>query len=134
MYLEVETGIQATGATGVNNVESSQGKDRAIVLYDESRQKDPSACKAIFLSEASDEPETMLVCTMNDNDDELTLTEIARASKSRRQKKEGQVKGSSNSMRKRKRSMNNAGSSVDRQMTSFIPELVNPGNRSGIEW
>ncbi|KAF3628367.1 hypothetical protein FXO37_29381 [Capsicum annuum] len=126
--LEVETGIQATGATGVNNVESSQGKDRAIVLYDESRQKDPSACKAIVLSEASDEPETMLVCPMNDNDDELTLTEIARASKSRGQKKEVHMKGSSNSSRKRKRSMN------DGQITSFVPELVNPGNKSGIEW
>ncbi|XP_047269453.1 PTI1-like tyrosine-protein kinase 2 [Capsicum annuum] len=122
--LEVETGIQATGATGVNNVESSQGKDRAIVLYDESRQKDPSACKAIVLSEASDEPETMLVCPMNDNDDELTLTEIARASKSRGQKKEVHMKGSSNSSRKRKRSMN------DGQITSFVPELINTHPKS----
>ncbi|PHT39563.1 hypothetical protein CQW23_18417 [Capsicum baccatum] len=76
--LEVETGIQATGATGVNNVESSQGEDRAIVLYDESRQKDLSACKALVLSEALDKPETMPVRVMNDSDDELTLTEIAR--------------------------------------------------------
>ncbi|KAM3379875.1 hypothetical protein P3S68_012289 [Capsicum galapagoense] len=140
--LVVETDIQATGANGVNIVESSQGEDRAIVLFDDpksvgtstgnssgqSRLKDPSACKAIVLSEASDEPETMLVCTMNDNDDELTLTEIARASKSRGQKKEVHVKGSSNSSQKRKRSMN------DGQITSFVPELVNPGNKSGIEW
>ncbi|KAM3271105.1 hypothetical protein P3S67_029308 [Capsicum chacoense] len=140
--LVVETDIQATGANGVNNVESSQGEDRAIVLFDDpksvgtstgnssgqSRLKDPSACKAIVLSEASDEPETMLVCTMNDNDDELMLTEIARASKSRGQKKEVHVKGSSNLSRKRKRSMNEG------QITSFVPELVNPGNKSGIEW
>ncbi|PHT39564.1 hypothetical protein CQW23_18418 [Capsicum baccatum] len=152
--LVVETDIQATGENGDNNVESSQGEDRAIVLFDDpksvgtstgnssgqSRLKDkfrtsaynlladPSACKAIVLSEASDEPETMLVCTMNDNDDELTLTEIARASKSRGQKKEVHVKGSSNSSRKRKRSMNEG------QITSFVPELVNPGNKSGIEW
>ncbi|KAM3379860.1 hypothetical protein P3S68_012274 [Capsicum galapagoense] len=89
---------------------------------------DPSACKAIVLSEASDEPETMLVPIMNDSDDELTLTEIARVSKSRGQKKEVHLKGPSNSTQKRKRSMN------DGQMTSFIPELANPGNRSGIEW
>ncbi|PHT96033.1 hypothetical protein T459_03915 [Capsicum annuum] len=140
--LEVEIGIQATGANGANNVESTQGEDRAIVILDDlklvgtstgnsngqSRQKDPSACKAVVLSEASDEPETMLVHTMNDSDDELTLTEIAHASKSRGQKKEVHVKGSSNSTRKRKRSAN------DGQMTSFIPELVNPGDRSGIEW
>ncbi|PHT96040.1 hypothetical protein T459_03922 [Capsicum annuum] len=140
--LEVETGIQATGANSVNNVESTQGEDRAIVLYDDpklagsstgnssgqSRHKDPSACKAIVLSEASDEPETTPVRVMNDTDDELMLTEITRASKSRGQKKEVHVKGSSNSTRKRKRSMNEG------QITSFIPELVNPGNRSGIEW
>ncbi|KAM3398265.1 hypothetical protein P3S68_001780 [Capsicum galapagoense] len=29
---------------------------------------------------------------------------------------------------------NNVGSSVDRQMISFIPELVNIRNRSGIKW
>ncbi|KAM3267006.1 hypothetical protein P3L10_004001 [Capsicum annuum] len=33
--LEAETGLQATGPTGVNNVESSQGKDRAIVFFDD---------------------------------------------------------------------------------------------------
>ncbi|PHT39551.1 hypothetical protein CQW23_18405 [Capsicum baccatum] len=140
--LEVETGLQATGATGVNNVESTQGEDWEIVPFvdpkpvgtstenssGESILKDPSACKAIVLSEASDEPETMLVPIMNDSDDELTLTEIARVSKSRGQKNEVHLKGPSNSTRKRKRSMN------DGQMTSFIPELSNPGNRSGIEW
>ncbi|KAM3271103.1 hypothetical protein P3S67_029306 [Capsicum chacoense] len=62
------------------------------------------------------------------NPTELTLTEIARASKHRGKKKEVHVKGSSNSKQKRKRSMNEG------QITSFIPELVNPGNKSGIEW
>ncbi|KAM3379858.1 hypothetical protein P3S68_012272 [Capsicum galapagoense] len=140
--VEVETGLQVTGATSVNSVESTQGEDRAIVLFDdpklvgtstgnssgESRLKDPSACKALVLSEALDEPETTPVRVMNDCDDELTLTEIARASKTRGQKKEVHGKGYSNSTRKRKRSMNEG------QITSFIPELVNPGNKSGIEW
>ncbi|PHT96038.1 hypothetical protein T459_03920 [Capsicum annuum] len=147
-------GIQATGANGVNNEESTQGEDRAIVVIDDPklvgtstavvnrnskdsysrpqlvglRYRNPLACKAIVLSEASDEPETTPVRVMNDSDDELTLTEIARASKICGQKKEVHGKGSSNSLRKRKRSMNEG------QITSVIPELVNPGNRSGIEW
>ncbi|PHT25864.1 hypothetical protein CQW23_34513 [Capsicum baccatum] len=40
--LEVETGIQATGATGVNNVESSQGEDRVIVTFDDPKSVDTS--------------------------------------------------------------------------------------------
>ncbi|KAM3267001.1 hypothetical protein P3L10_003996 [Capsicum annuum] len=90
-----DEGLQATGATGVNNVESTQGEDWEIVPFVD--------------------PKPVGTSTGNSSG-------------------ESRHKGSSNSMRKRKRSMNNAGSSVDRQMTSFIPELVNPGNRSGIEW
>ncbi|PHT39562.1 hypothetical protein CQW23_18416 [Capsicum baccatum] len=70
----------------------------------------------------------MLVPIMNDSDDELTLTKIDRVSKSRGKKKEVHSKGSSNSTQKRQRSTNEC------PMTSFVPELVNPGNRSGIEW
>ncbi|KAM3379859.1 hypothetical protein P3S68_012273 [Capsicum galapagoense] len=112
--LEVETARQAPGATGVNlkrnNVESSQGEDRAIVLFDDPKRVGTSTRKSSGQSRLKDKPETMSVRVMNDNDDDMTLNEIARASKRRGQEKEVHVKGSSNSMQKRKRSMNDAAS------------------------
>ncbi|PHU08501.1 hypothetical protein BC332_20361 [Capsicum chinense] len=129
--LEVEMGIQATGANGVKNEESTQGEDRAIVVIDDPKlvgtstgnSSGQSKLKAAGLSKTASLAQKIEV-----SDDELTLTEIARASKIWERKKEVHGKGSSNSLRKRKRSMNEG------QITSVIPELVNPGNRSGIEW
>ncbi|KAM3379870.1 hypothetical protein P3S68_012284 [Capsicum galapagoense] len=139
--LEMETARQAPGATGVNlkrnNVESSHGGDRAIGLFadpkrvgtstgnssGQSRHKgmicrlDVMFAYILLLSGLAcgiilDKPKTMSVRVISDNDDDMTLNEIARASTRRGQKKEVRVKGSSNSMQKRKRSMNEGKNNV----------------------
>ncbi|KAM3271099.1 hypothetical protein P3S67_029302 [Capsicum chacoense] len=115
--LEVETACQAPGATGVNlkrnNVESSQGEDLAIGLLADPKRVGTSTGNSSGQSRHKVViQETMSVRVMRDNDDDMTLNEIARASTRRGQKKEVHVKGSSNSMQKRKRSMNEGKNNV----------------------
>ncbi|KAM3267000.1 hypothetical protein P3L10_003995 [Capsicum annuum] len=122
--LEMETARQAPGATGVNlkrnNVESSHGGDRAIGLFADPKRvgtstgnsSGQSRHKGLACGIILDKPKTMSVRVISDNDDDMSLNEIARASTRRGQKKEVRVKGSSNSMKKRKRSMNEGKNNV----------------------